>query len=272
LVLRTAPVPAESYVRIECAWRLETATDVLAASEDSRKVLATHVHQRETLTTKDFGLVPDVALYGSEDWWARSLSETGTLKGQFHMAFAVVQNAVEGAQAGGVVGGVAGAANTLNPLYAIAVAGLETKAGIATGNYERAAGAATTAVLVIAAAIVGGRGGAAEGAEAGAGRAAILDGSQVTEGLIRDAMKDAPLQSQQPGGVSLPLVQRYVDRPLAGETPPAIKVDGKIIVDGNHRYIAGRIVGQDPPTQPWLGGNPSNVIPWDTLPVFPNEW
>jgi hypothetical protein len=26
--------------------------------------------QRATLTTKDFGLVPEVALYGSEDWWA----------------------------------------------------------------------------------------------------------------------------------------------------------------------------------------------------------
>ena len=49
----------------------------------------------------------------------------------------------------------------------------------------------------------------------------ITSGSQVTEQVIRDAMRDAPLQSQQTGGVSLPLVQQYVDRLLAGEVAPS---------------------------------------------------
>jgi hypothetical protein len=52
------------------------------------------------------------------------------------------------------------------------------------------------------------------------------------------------------GTVSGPVVQRYVDRLLSGETPPAIKTDGDVIVDGNHRYVAGRLVGKEPPTQP----------------------
>jgi hypothetical protein len=56
----------------------------------------------------------------------------------------------------------------------------------------------------------------------------------VTESMIRDAMADAPLQSQQ-GAVSLPRVQSYVDQLAAGSEAPAIKVDGSIIVDGNHR-------------------------------------
>ncbi len=53
---------------------------------------------------------------------------------------------------------------------------------------------------------------------------------QVTEEMIRNAMKDASLFSQQAGGVSLPRVQEFVDRLRAGEVAPAIKVDGKMIV------------------------------------------
>jgi hypothetical protein len=37
----------------------------LATDEETIRLV-----QRATLTTKDFGLVPEVALYGSEDWWA----------------------------------------------------------------------------------------------------------------------------------------------------------------------------------------------------------
>jgi RHS repeat-associated protein len=97
-------------------------------------------------------------------------------------------------------------------------------------------------------------------------------GSQVNEQIIREAMEGAPLASQQPGGVSLPLVQDYVDKLAAGEVAPAIKVDGDIIIDGNHRYIAGRIFGQEPAIQPWLGGRPGDIIPWETMPIDPEAW
>jgi hypothetical protein len=90
--------------------------------------------------------------------------------------------------------------------------------------------------------------------------------------MIRELLKTAPLSSQQAGGISLPKVQQYVDKLLRGVVAPAIKVDGKIIVDGNHRYVAGRIFGQEPAIQPWAGGNPSRVIPWDKLPISPNDW
>jgi RHS repeat-associated protein len=100
----------------------------------------------------------------------------------------------------------------------------------------------------------------------------ITSGSQVTEDVIRAAMKDAPLRSQQAGGVSLPKVQQFVDDLLAGKTAPAIKVDGNVIIDGNHRYIAGRILGQEPPIQPWIGARPGAVISWDTIPIDPVMW
>ena len=85
-------------------------------------------------------------------------------------------------------------------------------------------------------------------------------------------MKDATLRSQQAGGISLPLVQRYVDRLLRGDAAPAIKVDGRMIIDGNHRYVAGRVVGQEPATQPWAGGRPDSAISWETIPIDPKAW
>jgi hypothetical protein len=109
-------------------------------------------------------------------------------------------------------------------------------------------------------------------AAAEAGGTAITRGEQVTEEVIRNAMKDAPLSSQQAGGVSLPRVQQYVDKLLAGEVPPAIKVDGSMIVDGNHRYIAGQILGQDTPVIQWLGGRPGSAVPWSDIPISPEAW
>lgn len=85
-------------------------------------------------------------------------------------------------------------------------------------------------------------------------------------------MKDAPFISQQPGGVSLPIVQNYVNKLLAGQVAPAIKVDGRMLVDGNHRYISGRIVGQEPAVQRWSGGRPEDAVPWTTIPIDPESW
>lgn len=104
------------------------------------------------------------------------------------------------------------------------------------------------------------------------GASSVTTGEQVTESVVRNAMKNAPLTSQQAGGISLPRVQRYVDKLLKGEVAPAIKVDKNLIVDGNHRYVAGRILGQEPAIQPWMGGRPDNAVPWDKLPISPESW
>jgi hypothetical protein len=94
---------------------------------------------------------------------------------------------------------------------------------------------------------------------------------KVTESMIRDAMENSPLQTQQ-GAVSLPKVQSAVDQLAAGSPAPPIKVDGSIIVDGNHRYIAGQIMGQPPAVQPWPGGNPARVVPWWKQVIDPTDW
>jgi hypothetical protein len=94
---------------------------------------------------------------------------------------------------------------------------------------------------------------------------------KVSELMIRNAMRNAPLFSQQPR-VSLPRVEQFVDRLLAGEIAPAIKVDGSMIVDGNHRYIAARIAGIPVAVQPWAGGRPKDAVNWNDLHIDKNFW
>jgi hypothetical protein len=95
--------------------------------------------------------------------------------------------------------------------------------------------------------------------------------AEITEETVRAAMKGAPLKSQQ-SSVSLPTIRKYVQMLQEGKVPPAIKVDQGMIVEGNHRYIAGRIFGKDPPIQPWAGGRPAWAVPWDKIKVDTAEW
>lgn len=94
---------------------------------------------------------------------------------------------------------------------------------------------------------------------------------EITEATVRAAMKNAPLKSQQQS-VSLPTIRKYTKMAQSGSKPPPIKVDNGIIVEGNHRYIAGRIAGKEPAVQPWLGGRPDRVVPWDKIKIDPVEW
>jgi len=87
-------------------------------------------------------------------------------------------------------------------------------------------------------------------------------------------MADAPLRTQQVA-VSWPMVQRLVKSFREnGWDPKAapIQVDPNtnIIVEGNHRYIAGRIVGIDVPTTPSTSRGP--VVPWSDVTVDPVDW
>ncbi|OEZ54716.1 RHS repeat domain-containing protein [Duganella sp. HH105] len=78
-----------------------------------------------------------------------------------------------------------------------------------------------------------------------ASKVVINSGAEVTPAMIQAALAGDKTLTMQ-AAVSLPAVQRYVDRLLAGEVAPAIKMDGQILVDGNHRYIAGKLLGQTP--------------------------
>ncbi len=93
----------------------------------------------------------------------------------------------------------------------------------------------------------------------------------VTDELIRDVMRDAPLKTKQ-ASVCVPMIQEYVNRVLAGETDmPPIKVADDVIVDGNHRYITSRITGIDVESIAWIG-NSKPIISWMDVILDPVEW
>jgi hypothetical protein len=72
---------------------------------------------------------------------------------------------------------------------------------------------------------------------------------QVNEVSIRQALEGSEIRTTQ-GGISIPKVERFVRRLEAGDVPPPIKVDKGIIVEGNHRYVAGRLFGREPAIEP----------------------
>ncbi|QEO77445.1 filamentous hemagglutinin N-terminal domain-containing protein [Pseudomonas brassicacearum] len=92
----------------------------------------------------------------------------------------------------------------------------------------------------------------------------VSKGEDVTPEIIQKALHgDSTISAQN--FVSLPAIQRYVDRLLAGDIAPAIKMDGNVIVDGNHRYIAAKILGLEPDVVPWV--LPPNKVGM-TKPIF----
>ncbi|WP_222613504.1 RHS repeat-associated core domain-containing protein, partial [Undibacterium amnicola] len=65
----------------------------------------------------------------------------------------------------------------------------------------------------------------------------------VTEESIKAVLKGSEMKTLQES-ISLPMVKDYVAKIEAGSVAPPIKVDGKIIVDGNHTYVAGLLTGK----------------------------
>jgi uncharacterized protein RhaS with RHS repeats len=103
--------------------------------------------------------------------------------------------------------------------------------------------------------------------------AAATRGVAVTDQSIAAALKGSELQTTQ-SAVSKPVVENFVRRLEAGETAPAIKVDGKVIVDGNHRYVAGRVAGKEPAQTPGTlsPSQASKTQPVQQIKIDPADW
>ncbi len=203
--------------------------------------------------------------------------------GHFVLPFLAVAGLV-GLAAGAIAGGVSSALKGESSWKAVAKAVVKGAAiggtiGL-TGGAVLAYGATGSALAPIGAVAAGlGYGAPMIGAPGAMGINEVIKWAgnsqnqiQVTEELIRNTMKDASLQTQQ-GSVSLPVIQNYVDRILAGEIDiPPIKVDGNIIVDGNHRYIASRIAGIEIGIQQWYGARLEKVKEWINVFIDTLDW
>lgn len=96
---------------------------------------------------------------------------------------------------------------------------------------------------------------------------------EVTETSIVKALEGSTIKTLQ-AEVSLPMVQRYVTKLQDGLVPPPIKVVDGIIVDGNHRYVAGRVFGVEPEQIPWII-SPSQMykaVPIQKTFIDLNDW
>jgi hypothetical protein len=80
---------------------------------------------------------------------------------------------------------------------------------------------------------------------------ATKGGIEVTEASIAKALEGSTMQTLQ-GKVSLPMIQRYVKMLESGSVAPPIKVADGVIVEGNHRYVAGRLFGVEPVQAPYI--------------------
>lgn len=101
----------------------------------------------------------------------------------------------------------------------------------------------------------------------------VSKGADVTPEIIKKALQgDKTISAQD--GVSLPAIQRYVDRLLKGDVAPAIKMDGDVIVDGNHRYIAAKILGREPEVIPGVltSYKAGKKRPTASLEISPSDW
>jgi hypothetical protein len=76
------------------------------------------------------------------------------------------------------------------------------------------------------------------------------------------------------GGISIPKVERFLRRLEAGEVPPTIKVDKGVIVEGHHRYVAGRLFGKEPAIDPGTmsRSQASKVKPIQDIKCSPDDW
>lgn len=101
----------------------------------------------------------------------------------------------------------------------------------------------------------------------------VSKGSDVTPEIIQKALQgDKTISAQD--GVSLPAIQRYVDRLLNGDIAPAIKMDGNVIVDGNHRYIAAKVLGRESDVVPGVltPYKAEKKRPTASLEISPLDW
>jgi hypothetical protein len=93
-----------------------------------------------------------------------------------------------------------------------------------------------------------------------------------TGAALKIAMKNAPLVTHQKS-VSVPAVNRYIDKLSAGSVPPAIKVADGVIIEGNHRYVAGYVLGKVPPVVPYIDVRKNDpVFTFSEIDYDPADW
>ncbi len=81
------------------------------------------------------------------------------------------------------------------------------------------------------------------------GTGIVAGAIKLNENVIKKVLAGDNYMTQQLR-VSIPRIKRYVTDMLNGDKFPPIKVDGNVIVDGHHRYIASKLANKQIDVQP----------------------
>ena len=95
---------------------------------------------------------------------------------------------------------------------------------------------------------------------------------QEIQEFLKEKMNGAKLIATQ-RKISAPMIQDYYNKLVDGKIPPPINVENDIIIDGQHRYIAGMIFGKLPDIVPWtapLSG--IEKVLWKDIIVDELDW
>lgn len=72
--------------------------------------------------------------------------------------------------------------------------------------------------------------------------------------------------------LSYDMVQRYVEMLENGSAPPEIRVSNGIVIEGHHRFIAGRIFGIEPAQQQWSAPSSLRGLNWSDIIIETTDW
>ena len=92
---------------------------------------------------------------------------------------------------------------------------------------------------------------------------------EIVHHLLKECNQD--LKSTQEK-LCFPVVQRIHRKMLAGIKFKGIKVDGELIIDGHHRYIASLLAGAKMEIVPWKSSSATSPVSWHTVSLVLEDW
>jgi hypothetical protein len=139
------------------------------------------------------------------------------------------------------IGQMVTAINVMGSLTSAAIGGYRL-GQMATGQRELSAKEVGITLLIIGAGPAAGKVAGLLGRKVASGGLLAAGSIRLTASVIKRKIAGAPFKTQQ-DRVYIPKIERFVKDMLNGDKFPPIKVDGNVIVEGHHRYIASKMAG-----------------------------
>ena len=96
---------------------------------------------------------------------------------------------------------------------------------------------------------------------------------QITKEFVLEYLKESEKDLKSTHAkLCFPIINRIYKKMSIGIKFPSIKVDGDLIIDGHHRYIASLLAGITLDTIPSSKTSATVVIGWDAVVLVTDDW